>query len=825
MNKRIINLPIFFLVILFLLSITFAISPTGSTKIFAITTDGVTGLVADLHLYTIPGSGEVAFITSNSLVGKDTQTTGNIALNIAEEKTNIKRGPYSYIFDIKADAAEVDGPSAGAAMTLLAYSLLSEKPLNPQVGITGTIRTDGSIGAVGGVGFKAQAAAEKGIKLLMIPKGEANADVIEDGEKKPVNLLSYGPNKLGIKVVEVVTIEEVIKFAYTNINEIKVDTNNVQYYFIPEAISNKRILEPMREISANYVKQAKNEVSQAKRELGTSTLDTKLIEDFYDVLNGSIERNIQSAQTYLDKNYLYSSANEAFNARVYAGAIKEISKTPTLLSLDSSILKSKINSLNLEISNLKKELGFTPMDKYEWLIGAQQRIAYAEDALNKIDSINKVEGEETDEKQIAFKKVYDYMSAYSWIEAAKDFVNEAKKSNNKKETKFSEEFITKVNNRIIEVEEIILDANVSTTILQEAKRRFNAALISKDNNFLFATLYDLAFAESYIIAEQERILLENDELEIKISELMEINSINTSIWGNLFLDHSKFFIKTSEHEKTLKKELERRSALNSSYDLIKIASNIEIAKTTVEDYIAANNFEEFHSIDNVGISWTVTKKDTIAVYLYAIAFLLAILLLFLIYVGLKSTRPRQDRISRLEKVNSVLNRLDKALTKKKISDAEYFFMKKNYEKEFKELNSRKINREKIILNLDESKTKLRALEKGINDLDRHYKSGLIIPEDYKKQSTEVKNEIIEIRSNIKEYQHALREDRENKRNQTKSKNNQNILKKIREIILGEENKLKGTQELAKDQEKEEKKEKKQRRKIIQERKLAKWKSK
>ncbi len=618
--KKQINFAFILILSILIISYGYAISSSGNTKIFAITSDNI-GLVADLYLYTIPGNGEVAFITSNSLVGKDTQTTGNFAMDIAEQQSKTKRGNYSYIFDIKADASEVDGPSAGAAMTLLAYSLLTEKKLNPEIGITGTIRTDGSIGAVGGVGYKAQAAKEKGIKLLMIPQGTANAEVNENDEKKLVNLLSYGPETLGIKIVEVVTIEDVIKYAYMNINEIVVDTNNAQYQFIPEEIKNKKILAPMREISANYITQAKNELEQAKKELENTTLDQTFVDEFRELINLDISKNIQNAQTYLDKNYLYSSANEAFNARVYAETIKEIAKTPTLLSLESTILNSKIDSLTIEITNMKKELDFTSTDRYEWLIGAQQRIAYAEDALSKINSPtnDSLSGEE---KRIAFKKVYDYVSAIGWIDAAKDFINEAKKSKNQKKLIYSEEFISKVNTRISEVEDVILDANVSSGILNEAKRRYNAALISKDNNFLFATLYDLAFAEAYIISETEKQTLETDELEIKINELLEENSINTSLWGNLFLDHAKFFIKTAENERILKKEIDRRNSLNSSYDLIKISANIEKAKIIVEDYIVSNNFEEYESINEVGVTWNVTKKDTISIYLYAIAFLL-----------------------------------------------------------------------------------------------------------------------------------------------------------------------------------------------------------
>ena len=69
---------------------------------------------------------------------------------------------------------------------------------------------------------------------------------------------------------------------------------------------------------------------------------------------------------------------------------------------------------------------------------------------------------------------------------------------------------------------------------------------------MFATLYDLAFAEAYIISETEKQTLETDELEIKINELLEENSINTSLW-KLVLDHAKFFIKTAENERILKR--------------------------------------------------------------------------------------------------------------------------------------------------------------------------------------------------------------------------------------------------------------------------------
>ncbi|MFA5742182.1 MAG: S16 family serine protease, partial [Candidatus Izemoplasmatales bacterium] len=146
MDKRILFVALIFIIFF---GNVFAVLDTGSLKIFAVTEDGK-GMAADLRLDTFPGSGYVTFVTSNingadhPLIGNDTQTTGNIALKIAKAKlvgaaSGTDFGKYNYQFDIIANATEVDGPSAGAAMTLLAYSVLSERKIPTGVGLTGTI--------------------------------------------------------------------------------------------------------------------------------------------------------------------------------------------------------------------------------------------------------------------------------------------------------------------------------------------------------------------------------------------------------------------------------------------------------------------------------------------------------------------------------------------------------------------------------------------------------------------------------------------------------------------------------------------------------------
>jgi uncharacterized protein YlbG (UPF0298 family) len=210
----------------------------------------------------------------------------------------------------------------------------------------------------------------------------------------------------------------------------------------------------------------------------------------------------------------------------------------------------------------------------------------------------------------------------------------------------------------------------------------------------------------------------------------------------------------------------------------------------------------------------------------------------LIIVGFKSSRSKTfSNFSRADKIETLLNRLDKALSVKKINEAEYFFLKKKYEDEYNFVKDARAQRSKITLNLDESKAKLLALQKGLKDLKKHYSAGLIIPEDYERHLREVNEEMVEVKENIYSYELELHKARLNRRTENKNlkkefsyngglnkfafkKNDSNkkIFKKddSREIINKKQNlkkylnklkdsefNVKGTEELAVDEEKDE----------------------
>lgn len=81
---------------------------------------------------------------------------------------------YELPFPVEIDTEDVGGPSAGLALTLGILDHLTPGSLTggADVAVTGEIRTDGTVGEVGGVTQKAAAARAAGVELILVPASE-----------------------------------------------------------------------------------------------------------------------------------------------------------------------------------------------------------------------------------------------------------------------------------------------------------------------------------------------------------------------------------------------------------------------------------------------------------------------------------------------------------------------------------------------------------------------------------------------------------------------------------------------------------------------------
>ncbi len=143
-----------------------------------------------------PFGGDILFIEGTRMPGnKGFQVTGSVG-NVMQESAH---AALSYVrskaeslsldpnfFDhsdihlhIPAGAQPKDGPSAGITVAIALISLISGRPVRPDVGMTGEITLRGQVLPVGGIKEKVLAAHRSQLKVVILPKqNEADLDEI-----------------------------------------------------------------------------------------------------------------------------------------------------------------------------------------------------------------------------------------------------------------------------------------------------------------------------------------------------------------------------------------------------------------------------------------------------------------------------------------------------------------------------------------------------------------------------------------------------------------------------------------------------------------------
>ena len=145
---------------------------------------GMPGVATGLA-YT-PVGGELLFIESAFMPGKgNLQLTGQIGDVMKESaeaafsivKANAKKlgvepnkfTKFDFHIHVPSGAIPKDGPSAGIAMLTSLVSLLSARPVKPDVAMTGEVTLRGLVLPIGGLKEKILAAKQAGIKTVILP--------------------------------------------------------------------------------------------------------------------------------------------------------------------------------------------------------------------------------------------------------------------------------------------------------------------------------------------------------------------------------------------------------------------------------------------------------------------------------------------------------------------------------------------------------------------------------------------------------------------------------------------------------------------------------
>ncbi|MFL0248325.1 Lon family ATP-dependent protease [Candidatus Clostridium stratigraminis] len=141
------------------------------------------------------GTGQVRFNETAGSMAKDSVFN---AASVIRRLTNKDIKDYDIHVNI-IGGGNIDGPSAGAAITICIISALLNKPVRQDVAITGEISLRGNVKPVGGIFEKVYGARRKGIKLVIVPKD--NLKEVPSGFKD-------------IEVMAIETIEELMDIVF-----------------------------------------------------------------------------------------------------------------------------------------------------------------------------------------------------------------------------------------------------------------------------------------------------------------------------------------------------------------------------------------------------------------------------------------------------------------------------------------------------------------------------------------------------------------------------------------------------------------------------------
>ncbi|WP_160680329.1 Lon family ATP-dependent protease [Clostridium sp. C8-1-8] len=141
------------------------------------------------------GAGQVRFNETAGSMAKDSVFN---AASVIRKLTDKDIKDYDIHVNV-IGGGNIDGPSAGAAITVCIISALLNKPIRQDVAVTGEISLRGKVKPVGGIFEKVYGARRKGIKLVVVPK---------DNEKE----VPMGLTDIEVKAVE--TIESLMEIVF-----------------------------------------------------------------------------------------------------------------------------------------------------------------------------------------------------------------------------------------------------------------------------------------------------------------------------------------------------------------------------------------------------------------------------------------------------------------------------------------------------------------------------------------------------------------------------------------------------------------------------------
>jgi predicted S18 family serine protease len=354
----------------------------GSISQYVPAVVGNGGGLVNVTVSLAPGSGDV-FATIYPRTALSTQESISDAVSYAYALSGRQECDVLVDFATPASTDYVEGPSAGAALSVMTYALIENRTMRKDAIMTGTIDATGGVGPVGGLYEKAKGAAQEGAKYFITPvEGFYEALLLQNVEKE-----------YGITVLQAHNASEIIGFMLDNRSIAQV-ASGVEKRPIPDY--------PHYDSSAiegfgSVAQRTMGLEQQAEETLNGTDNETLQVKDFYG-------NEVQRQMRLLDEGYLFGAANEAFLNYIDISTIRAI-------TAGDADLPAKKGEAGICLSQIKRP-AMTDAN-FEWVVGSDLRQEWAYQKLNATQTDGQMV---SDEKYAAYNEL---MYAQAWCEVSK----------------------------------------------------------------------------------------------------------------------------------------------------------------------------------------------------------------------------------------------------------------------------------------------------------------------------------------------------------------------------------------------------------------------
>lgn len=463
-----------------------------------------TGYIGVISTITVTiqgnGSGRV-FIDTLPLTDVDMQGSARLAVKVASALVRTDTRPHldpricDFFFVVRTTSPMIGGPSAGAIMTAAVIALLQNWTLDNTTVMTGMINPDGSIGPIGGIPYKIDAAYSVGAKRFLIPKGQMtytemvteyqniNGVIWQNTYPVTRNVSEYAKTNYGMDVVEVEDINDVLLF-FTGWNFPLKES--------PDKVTTEDYIRAMKPLATILLDDARSTYQNASDLFNRTTIPNRY-PNYYrnqvtDFLNNAGDKLLESEHWY-DQEVYYTSTSKSFQSLIDA---LFVSYTCQYFSTDnqSSFVQGLINHTVQSFQNksaLARDAPIQGMVTLQCVGAAQQRINEAASYLSEANASFLSGDYLTSLYKIAYMQQRTE-SVQWWLNISTPFLDTGEINTSTIKT-LAEEYLDDAQQAIVYSEIIVNEMGQTSSYLSDAKNLLTDARSQHEDGFFAAALF------------------------------------------------------------------------------------------------------------------------------------------------------------------------------------------------------------------------------------------------------------------------------------------------------------------------------------------------